>query len=62
MDSMLPYLNKIEYMIQTKLQTEISNDLKNDIEYALYDYAKKCVEVSENEKEYWKRLYLKGKK
>lgn len=59
MMSALPYVNKLEYFIQTKLGLEISHELRHDIACALYDYAVKCEEVSEKEKEYWKQLYFK---
>lgn len=59
MMSQLPYVNRIEYFIQTKLGLEIPHDLKHDIACALYDYAVKCAEVSEKEKEQWKELYFK---
>jgi hypothetical protein len=59
MISSLPYANRLEYLINTKLQVEIPHDLKHDICCALWDFANKSIEVSEKEKEQWKQLYFK---
>jgi hypothetical protein len=45
-------------MLQTKLQCELSADLLHDIDCSLYDYGRKCTEVSEREKEYWRNKAL----
>jgi hypothetical protein len=58
MISHLPYKNKLVYMLQTKLQCELSADLLHDIDCSLYDYGRKCTEVSEREKEYWRNKAL----
>jgi hypothetical protein len=59
MISPLPYANRIEYYINTKLQLEIPHDLKHDIMCALHDYAVDSEKVLHKEKEYWKSLCFK---
>jgi hypothetical protein len=58
MISHLPYKNKLVYMLQTKLQCELPANILHDIDCTLNDYGRKCVEVSEVEKEYWKGKVL----
>jgi transcription antitermination factor NusG len=58
LESNLPYLNRIVYMIQTKLETEIPDDLKKDIEYALHDYGTACCRTSTQERDYWRNARL----
>lgn len=58
MMSPLPYANRIQYYIQTKLQLEIPDDLKHDIISALYDFAAKSEERLHKEKEQWKTMYF----
>lgn len=57
MIGILPYVNHIEYFINTKLQVEIPEDLKHDIECAMYEAIVKSTQVEHEEKEYWKNLY-----
>jgi hypothetical protein len=59
MISPLPYANRIEYHINSKLQTEIPHDLKHDIVSALYDFASRSEERLHNERDYWRDLYIK---
>jgi hypothetical protein len=58
MISHLPYKNKLVYMLQTKLQCELPPDILHDIDCSLYDFGRKCAEVSEREKEYWRNKSL----
>jgi hypothetical protein len=59
MISPLPYANRIEYHINTKLQLEIPHDIKHDIVSALYDFAVNSEQILHKEKEYWRELYFK---
>lgn len=59
MISPLPYANRLEYLINTKLQTEIPHDLKHDIMCALHDFTVHSEKVCEKEKEQWKQMYFK---
>lgn len=54
-----PHVNKLVYLLQTKLQCELPQDILNDINYTLYDYGRECVKVDQREKEYWKSKTLK---
>jgi hypothetical protein len=58
MNSPLPYANRIEYYINTKMAVEIPQNLLHDITHALYDYGIECVATQKEEAEYWKRLYF----
>lgn len=53
-----PYRDRLVYLIQTKLQMELPKDIVWDIESTLYNYGKKCCEVCEKEKDYWREKAL----
>lgn len=55
-----PYINRLQYFIQTKLECELPKDLLHDIQCAMFEYGTKCSEISEKEKLYWRQLALKN--